>query len=182
MTDKTYTITLKQNENFIGGYKSYDCDFHVNSSIIASDIDHSGVTSGDIVRSVNHTFDFSQDVVMKGTFTFTTQADIVVPAILTITMSPTGGTGYDITGTWNENLSGSSLASTFGDYINASAVFKINGVAKWSGDTNVGVHSFGTHSINWNGGDALTFTTELYQQDLRDSTLGHTTDIIFKIG
>ena len=55
----------------------------------------------------------------------------------------------------------------FNDYINASAVFKINGVAKWSGDTNVGNNSFGTHAITWNGGDALTFTTELYQQDLK---------------
>ena len=49
MTDKTYTVTLKQNENFVGAYKNYDCDFHVNSSVIASDVDHSGVVSGDIV-------------------------------------------------------------------------------------------------------------------------------------
>ena len=181
MTDKTYTVTMKQNENFVGAYKNYDCDFHVNSSVIASDVDHSGVVSGDIVRSVNHTFDFSQDVVMKGTFTFTTQSDVVTPAILTVTMSPTGGTGYDVTASWNENISGTSQ-SNFETYINANAVFKINGIAKWSGDTSVGVNNFGTHSINWNGGDALTFTTELFQQDLRDSTLEHTTDVVFKIG
>jgi len=182
MTDKTYTITLKHNPNFIGQYKAYDCDFHVNSSIIASDIDHSGVASGDIVRSVTHTFDFTQDVVMKGTFTFTTNADVLLPAILTVTMSPTGGTGYDVTANWNEDIAGSVFESSFGDNINASAVFKINGVAKWSGDTNVGNNSFGTHSITWNGSDALTFTAEIYQQHLEDSTLQHTTDVIFKIG
>jgi len=181
MTDKTYTITLKHNPNFIGGFKAYDCDFHVNSSIIASDIDHSGVTSGDIVRSVTHTFDFTQDVVMKGTFTFTTLSDVITPAILTVTMTPTGGTGYDVTASWNENITGTSQAN-FENYINASAVFKINGVAKWSGETSVGVNNFGTHSINWNGSDALTFTGELYQQHLEDSTLQHTTDVIFKIG
>tara|TARA_B100000900_G_scaffold403973_1_gene411722 strand:+ start:1315 stop:1860 length:546 start_codon:yes stop_codon:yes gene_type:complete len=181
MTDKTYTITLKENENFIGGYNGYDCDFYVNSSVIASDIDHSGVKSGDIVRSVNHTFDFSQDVVMKGNFVFTSMANATVPAILTITMSPTGGTGYNVTANWNEDISGAS-ETYFDSYINASASFKINGVAKWSGATNVGNNSFGTHAINWNGGDALTFTTELYQQDLNDSTLEHTTDVEFKIG
>ena len=181
MTDKTYTITLKQNADFINSYKGYDCDFYVNSSVIASDIDHSGVVSGDIVRSVNHTFDFSSDVVMKGNFTFTNDANAPVPAILTVTMSPTGGTGYNITATWNEDISGAS-ETYFNDYVNASATFKINGVAKWSGATNVGNNSFGTHAITWNGGDALTFTTELYQQDLNDSTLQHTTDVEFKIG
>ena len=34
MTDKTYTITLKQNADFINTYKGYDCDFYVNSSVI----------------------------------------------------------------------------------------------------------------------------------------------------
>ena len=36
MTDKTYTVTLKHNPNFIGGYKNYDCDFHSKLSILQS--------------------------------------------------------------------------------------------------------------------------------------------------
>ena len=65
MTEKTLTVTLKENAKYTDLYTNSDVDFYVNSSIIVSDLNHLEVRTGDVVRAVTHDFDFSSDVLFK---------------------------------------------------------------------------------------------------------------------
>ena len=180
MTEKTYTVTLKEKTNYATEYSNSDIDFYVGSTIIASDLDHAGVRSGDVVRQVTHDFDFTQNVVLKMNGTMTTPNSTNVPGELLVTLSPQGGTSYNVSCSWAENITGTA-EDYFNDNINATGAFSINGVVKSSKTTIVGNNDFGTHAITWNGSDALTFLMSLDQQDLIDSTIAHTTDVEFKI-
>tara|TARA_Y100001937_G_scaffold104208_1_gene144006 strand:- start:500 stop:1045 length:546 start_codon:yes stop_codon:yes gene_type:complete len=180
MTEKTYTVTLKEKTNWDTRYSNSDVDFYVGSTIIASDLDHAGVRSGDVVRQVTHDFDFTQNVILKMNGTSTTTDGSGVPGELLVTLSPQGGTSYNVSCKWAENITGSD-EDYFNENVNATGAFSINGVVKSSKTTVVGDNDFGTHAITWNGTDTLTFLMNLDQQDLIDSTIAHTTDVELKI-
>lgn len=180
MTEKTLTVTLKENAKYSDLYTNSDVDFYVNSSIIASDLNHLEVRTGDVVRAVTHDFDFSSDVLLKMHATADTPKGTTVPAELHITLSPQGGENYNVSCVWKENSSGAD-ETYFNDIITSTGNFKINGVSKQSKTTEIGDNNFGTHAITWNGSDALTFLFELSQTDSQDANMEHSTNTEFKI-
>lgn len=180
MTQKTYTVTLKENAKFASSYTNSDVDFYVGSNIIASDLNHHDVRAGDVVRAVTHDFDFTSNVVLKMVASATTERNTTVVGELYVTMAPQGGNNFNITCLNKEESSGAD-ETYFDEKITSSAVFKINGVAKHTKDaTAIGDNDYGTHAITWNGSDALTFTFELTQTD-SNADVEHATTTEFKI-